>query len=515
MLLSDGHLRGFSVDNDAHARFRCVSQGSRDLDVSNLSAEVRAAALGLQAARIGPTDRILFQGPQGAEALVLFWAAMLRGATFATVDQTWPEDLVNRATAALRPSMVFAARDRREAYEALFPETPFVDLTEADDGAAATSGAPRPHAFWAQDLAGDLEPIAVDPTTAAAFLFTSGSTGVPKAVALSRAALARGGQVTLDSFGWRPGERLVNLPEPHTMSGLRNALVAAPLGGLEWCVVPPNRRRNIFELVESLGAARCQRLVTGPVLIRQLVALGERIDPAHLADLKAIYCTGAALNPAAVERFHAATGVPILNYYGLTETGGICISQRLDGWDPGDHSLGRAAGADLRIVDDAGRPASTGLGELQVRSPQLMTGYVDDPAATARRFSQDWLRTGDRVRLDPDGRAYLIGREGAFIKTASTDRVAPEELEAVLEDHPAVADAAVTGVGAGEEFERIVALVVRRGPGADDDLALELAAYVRARLGPARALSEVRFVDAVPRQANGKIIRNSLAGLVE
>jgi acyl-coenzyme A synthetase/AMP-(fatty) acid ligase len=155
------------------------------------------------------------------------------------------------------------------------------------------------------------------------------------------------------------------------------------------------------------------------------------------------------------------------------------------------------------------------VGELQVRSPQLMSAYRGDPDATAARFADGWLRTGDLARIEADGRVFLIGRGDGFIKTASTDRVAPEEVEGALEEHPDVAEAAVLGVGTGQDHERIAALVVLRSGQGSDEVALALADFVRDRLGPARTPSQVVFVVGLPRRDTGKIIRGELQGVLD
>lgn len=477
------------------------------LSVGDLRLQARRAAGRLAVEGIGPRDVVLYQGTQGPEALVLFWASVLLGAVFAPVDHAWPEYLIRRVTPALKPRLTLSAPANAGIYRELFPAARHISL------AAGESGADE----WNAWLAGALQmPELVDADVGedapAAYLFTSGSTDLPKAVVLSRGALAHGARLTVDCFEWRAAEVLVNLPEPHTMSGLRNGFIAAVAAGAHLRVLDAAQRSNIFDLVEALTQTRCERLVAGPLLIRQLVVLAERLDPETFAHLRVIYCTGATLSPAAVRAFHARFGIPIINYYGLTETGGICVSQRIAGWEPDDSSLGAAAGAELRVVDGEGPPRPHGLGELQVRSPQLMSCYLGDPERTAARFAEGWLKTGDRVRIDADGRCYLVGRLDGFLKTASTDRVAPEEVEAVLEEHPAVAEAAVIGVGDGEA-ERIVALVVFR-TGAAQPLLSDVAAFVRDRLGAARTPTRIVAVDGLPRRENGKLIRGELRGLL-
>lgn len=492
-----------------HGRLADFTINGGEVSGEAFSALAHRCAARLRRSGVGPGDVVLYQGEQRLEALALFWGAILAGGVFAAVDPGWPDYLMERAAGRVAPKVGVCDAARAALFERLFPAADSLCLAPPDAGRLDGR-----LAAWLDDSEA-APPTPVPADAPAAYLFTSGSTGTPKAVVHSRAGLARGAAVTLDTFGWRPGERLVNLPEPHTMSGLRNGLVATVLGGLDWRPLPASQRSNIFALLEALADIRCQRLVVGPALVRQLVQLGDRVEPESLAAVKAIYCTGATLSPLAVERFFDRFGVPILNYYGLTETGGLCVSQRLDDWRPDDRSVGRAAGAELRVRPaDGGAPAPHGLGELQVRNAQSMSGYLGDAAATAARFDGDWLRTGDLVRLEPDGRCYLIGRTDTFIKTASTDRIAPEEIESVLEEHPAVADAAVLGAPGEDGFERIVALILLRSPPGDVGLGRQIADYVNARLGAARTPVRVCFVDQIPRQDNGKIMRGRLLELL-
>jgi acyl-coenzyme A synthetase/AMP-(fatty) acid ligase len=490
--------------------FAITSVADGQLGGERVAACIHRAARQLAAEKVMPGDAVLYQGPQGVEAFALFWASMARGAVFAPLDREWPDYLVRRAASGLSPRLTVSSPERAALYKALYPQARHVSL--APDCRTGESEWDR----WLAEADGATQhppPAPIDERAAAAYLFTSGSTGVPKAVVLSRSALVQGGRLTVESFSWRAGEILVNAPEPHTMSGLRNGFVAAPLAGVRLHVPAQSARANVFALLEALGEARCERFVTSPVFIRQLAMLGERVEPEALKDLKAIYCTGAALNWSDVEAVHARFRIPVVNYYGLTETGGICISQRVASWRPDDRSIGVAAGAELRVVDDDGQASGAGVGELQVRSPQLMSEYLGDPERTAARLADGWLRTGDRVRIDPDGRCFLLGRIDGFLKSASTDRIAPEEIEAVLEEHPSVAEAAVLGLRDEQDVERIVALVATR-PETEDLSILELASYVRERLGPARTPTQIQFVERLPRQGSGKIIRTELRRLL-
>lgn len=238
---------------------------------------------------------ILYQGRQTPDLPHLAAAIWALGAILVPIDAAWPDFMIERTAGRLDPAVVVAPPDRLPALHALFPAAAAIaidaPLGEAGDAPATVVGLDAP----------------------AAYLFTSGSTGTPKAVVHRRGGLLAGARTTLDTFGWQAGERLVNLPEPHTMSGLRNALVAAPMGGLDWIAMPDEASANIFALCAWLVEARPHRLVCGPALLRQLALMDGRLPDGIFYGLRAIYCTGAALNPQLAAAFHARHGVPVVN----------------------------------------------------------------------------------------------------------------------------------------------------------------------------------------------------------
>jgi acyl-coenzyme A synthetase/AMP-(fatty) acid ligase len=481
----------------------------RVLGRDQLESLIHLVASRLSSLGLAPGEVVLYQGPQQASALVLFWACMLNGSIFAPVDEGWPAFQLAKAAGAISPRLVASTSRSVAAAATVFPDAEHLWL-EPESDLSDLDGLAK----WARGAAHST-PVHMPGNAPAAYLFTSGTSGVPKAVVHTRQGLVHGAEVTLKALEWEAGERLVNLPDPYSMSGLRNAFLAAPLGGLKWLPLPERDRPNFFALLAQLEQAQCHRLVVGPLFLRQLALLQDRVSSEAFRSVKAIYCTGAALDSASARQVYERLGVPVINYYGLTETGGICLSQSLAGWSASDRSVGRPVGCEVRLVSDGGRPSAPGEeGELEVRSPQLMTGYLNDPKATTERFRDGWLRTGDLFRCLSDGSYELEGRASQFINALSTDRVHPEEIEHILERHEAVAEAAVYGraeIGGGE---RIAALIVpRRRADDDEDLSAELAAFVAEHLGPARRPSFVRMVQQLPRLGNGKLIRHRLQDL--
>ncbi len=265
-----------------------------------------------------------------------------------------------------------------------------------------------------------------------------------------------------------------------------------------------------FELAALLEAIQRHRVTVIAVPPPVLAALAR--DPAtgryDLSAVQAVVSGGAPVSPevqrAAAGRF---PGAMIGQGYGLTETSAVIPVPDRAGMLPG--SVGRLApGTELRLVDpDAGLDAGPGEpGEVWVRGPQVMAGYLGRAEATAEMLvAGGWLRTGDLGRVDADGNLFIVDRLKELIKVNAI-QVAPAELEALLGGHPQVADAAVIPRPDERTGEVPVAVVVARGPLEPG----ELIAWVAARVAPHKRICAVRLVREIPRTPSGKILRRLL-----
>jgi len=228
---------------------------------------------------------------------------------------------------------------------------------------------------------------------------------------------------------------------------------------------------------------------------------------AALRGLRLAVCGSAPLNPALAERLADVLGrVPLIRY-GTTETG-------LDVSHPIDHRSGDTVGVPLpgvlaRVINNQGEAEPGADGEIQLRGPQVFSGYWHDPAATQAAFTSDgWFRTGDIGAVDPaTGHLSIKGRTKEMIITGGLN-VYPREVEIVLEEHPSVAEAAVAGVPHERWGEQVTAWVVmREGHGFDEPA---LIAYARARLAGYKCPKRVFQRAALPRNHVGKILRGAL-----
>jgi malonyl-CoA/methylmalonyl-CoA synthetase len=232
-----------------------------------------------------------------------------------------------------------------------------------------------------------------------------------------------------------------------------------------------------------------------------------------LAGARLLVSGSAALPVHDHERIAAATGRRVLERYGMTETL-MNTAVRADGEArPGTVGL-PLPGVELRLVEEDGTPIAAydgeSVGEIQVRGPNLFTGYLHRPDATAGAFTSDgWFRTGDMAVREPDGYVRIVGRRATDLIKSGGYKIGAGEIENALLEHPGVSEAAVTGEPDEDLGERVVAWVVPADP-ASPPAAGELSAHVAERLAPHKRPRVVRYLDALPRNDMGKLLKREL-----
>ncbi|RDI68544.1 acyl-CoA synthetase [Nocardia pseudobrasiliensis] len=342
-----------------------------------------------------------------------------------------------------------------------------------------------------------------DARTTAFILYTSGTTGAPKGVMLSRGAIAAGLDALAEAWAWTSKDVLVHgLPLFHV-----HGLILGLLGPL----------RLGSPLVHTGKPTPQAYAAAGGTLYFGVPTVWSRIveDPTAAKELASarLLVSGSAPLPVPVfERLRELTGQAPIERYGMSETM-ITLSTRADGERrPGWVGI-PVAGVETRLRDEAGDAVphdGESIGGLQVRGPMLFDGYLNRPEASAECWTEDgWFRTGDVAAIDVDGFHRIVGRESVDLIKSGGFRVGAGEIETVLLGHPAVAEAAVVGLPDADLGQRIVAFVVPRGaPG--DSLADELIDLVAQQLSVHKRPREVRLVDALPRNAMGKVQKKHL-----
>lgn len=318
---------------------------------------------------------------------------------------------------------------------------------------------------------------------------TSGSTGGPKVVELSAAALRASAAATHELLGG-PGRWLLALPLTH-VAGIQ-VLARSALAGLDPVALDLRDGFRPELLIDGLAALGPGRRYLSLVPTQLHRVLDSPAATAALASADGLLLGGAAASDAVLARARAA-GVTVITTYGMSETAGGCIYD------------GRPLpGAGFRIRADDGR--------IQLSGPMLARGYRGRPEESAQAFADGWFTTSDLGAVRADGRLRVLGRADDVVVTGG-EKVVLGAVEASVAEHPAVREAAAVAVPDPEWGERIVAWVIPAQPAdaaAPDELIAAVRAHVRADLGKAAAPREVRVVAELPRLPLGKVDRGAL-----
>jgi len=448
------------------------------------AARLAALAGGLAAtlARRGvrPGDRVALMASNRPEWIVAVQAIWRLGAAVVLFSPAWKQAEAEHALAITEPA--HAVGDH-PVLAGLMPMLPL------DDPIKPITSAPGPVA-------------APDPAADAVLVFSSGTTGLPKAVRHTHASLRAAVRHWQDALGLTARDRIQVTTPPSHILGLLNIVTALETG--VWMRL--HRRFDLDRMLEHIEADRITvEMAVAPIALA--LASHPKLESYDLSSLRYIMWGATPVTPSVAEIVTRRTGVGWLPAYGASELPVITCNPldrpRLD-------SAGRAVpGVSLRVVSlETGAPAGPGeTGEIQARSDSLMAGYL--PAeATAAAFCDGWYRTGDVGNIDADGWLRLTDRSKEMIKVRGF-QVAPAEVEAVLHGHPAVADCAVFGVPDPADGEAVIAAVTLGGTGGPLDPA-ELIALVGGTLASYKRPSRVVLVDEIPRLPSGKVLRRVL-----
>ena len=463
--------------------------------------QVMVSALKNSGIRSG--DRIVAIERSSFEACALFWACVCTNCLFCPMDPEEAEQPQLRKLKLVEPKLVFAPasvvqRISVTGYSVISWESPAADTVQSFED-------------WLEGADSGAEMDPGSPDLPAAILFTSSSTGEAKGVVHRNGSLAYSGQLVCEHFQWKAGRRFFNLAGHHTMSGLRNSYIAPFAGSVVTVFASDLDYSNVFEILEFIGKHKINYLGVGPIFLKQMLMFQDRIDESCYASLEQIICTGAPVSQDDLDAFERRFGVQVLNYYGLTETCGLCVGHTPDTAPLAAGSVGIAVGATLHVLDDGGTPVDDGCpGELVVGSPCLMEAYYDNPSETARMLREGRLYTGDIVIRRPDGHILLKGRKRNIIKTADTEVVYIEEVESCILAHPGVADAAIEAYISSMGDERMKTYIVPKTTVEESIFRRELKAYLTNKLGSRKIPSEFVFREKIPRSAMGKLLRRNL-----
>ena len=468
----------------------------RELDQLSLRAAQHLVDLGVISG-----DRVMLMLANVPAFVVWYYAAARIGAIAATISSRFVDHEVTQVLKDSTPSVFVAQADTIAAVSDSLNSAAVHALKVEEDG-QISEGASK------IDDATESTWVELAPSDPAAILYTSGTTGVAKGVTLSQLNVRSNVSAFNHLCGMRTDDRiLISVPLFHCFG--QNALLNSGLNVGATLVL--QRTYDPVDAKRLIAEHRVTKLFGVPTMFQ---LLHTRCEPEELASVKYCFSAAATLPLQVSENWQAKFGQPIYEGYGLTETSPFASYNHRLRHHPG--SIGTAIdGVEMRIVDlQSGEPCLPGeLGEIAIRGPNVMLGYWNRPEETTQSIKDGWFHSGDIGRIDGQGFFYLVDRLKDMISVGGL-KVYPAEVENTLLDHPAVSQVAVVGKPDEVFGEKVVAFVVLDAAvPAAHDVSTELRRFAQTRLASYKVPQQVGFVDELPRNPSGKVLKTKLRDL--
>lgn len=480
-----------------------------ELTFGDLKHRIEALAGGLAARGVGPGDVVALHSPNVPAFAIVFHGILRAGATATTVNALYTADDIEKQLRSSGAKTLFTVG-------ALYPQAKAAaDAVGIDAGNVIVLDGIEGHPSL-RDLLAEGRPapdVSIDPASHVAVMpYSSGTTGMPKGVQLSHTNLVANVMQTYPVLDVESTDVVQAILPFFHIYGMTVLLNIALKKRATLVTLP---KFDLVEFLRTIQEHRCTYLFIAPPVA---VALAKHplVDQYDTSSVRAILSGAAPIDAELMGAVSTRLGARVRQGYGMSEASPVT---HVGPPDRDDLSLGSigvpVANTEAKLVsvetgDEIDVPASgvSEAGELWVRGPQVMLGYLGDEAATAATVDQDgFLHTGDVATVGAGGEFYIVDRLKELIKYKGY-QVAPAELEALLLTHPDIADAAVVGAQDDEGQEVPKAFVVKRPESNLDEEAI--IAFVADRVAPHKKVRQVAFIDAVPKSAAGKILRKDL-----
>lgn len=482
----------------------------RVVTYGELEHAIRSLAGGLAAAEFGPGDVLALLAPNMPEYAVVFHGVAVAGGTITTINPAYTEGEVHhqladsgaRILVTIAPLVSAAVRAcAGTAVTAVYVLGDAGDADEPDGDDAALPVRP----FSALSGTRPAAQVPVRPDDVVALPYSSGTTGLAKGVMLTHRNLVANVAQTLGAIPAAPDDVVMAVLPFFHIYGMQCMMNCGLRSGGTVVTLPR------FDLAQFLRAHQDYRITRSFVAPPIVLALARHpiVDEFDLSHLRLMNSGAAPLKAELAAEASERLGCEVVQGYGMTELSPVSHLTPAGWFRPGSVGI-TAPNTQTLIVDPlTGADLGTGEeGEVWVRGPQVMKGYLNNPQATAATLDADgWLHTGDLGYVDADGHLYVVDRLKELIKYKGF-QVAPAELEAVLLRHPDVADAAVVGIPDDEAGEVPVGYVVL-APGAAAS-AEEIMRFVAGEVAHYKQIRRLEVIDAIPKSAAGKILRREL-----
>jgi acyl-CoA synthetase (AMP-forming)/AMP-acid ligase II len=471
----------------------------RKVTFGELRESIERVAAGLAEHGVRQRDVVAIYAPNSIEYVIAFHAIATLGATVSTVNPMYVVEEMSHQLNKHRAKFLLTSEDLLSRAEEAAIGSLVREIFVFGDDVRHTSFA----SLLASD--GSVPIPQIDPQNdVVALLCSSGTTGMPKGVMLTHSALVAMAMLPEAAGQMSEGDVMPgHLPLFHAF-GVLGTLTSCLATGVTSVILP---RFDFAQFLKLIQDYRVTRAFAAPPILVQL-AKNPIVEDYDLSSLAFMVCGAAPLSADLEQQVRSRIGCQVKQGYGLTELVPSHIA-------PDDVPASKQGSVGVcmpniesMVVDlEKGEPLGPGVcGEIWLRGPLGMKGYLDEPEATAATLDADgWIHTGDLGYADEDGYFYIVDRLKELIKYKGY-QVAPAELEALLLSHPAVADVAVIPSPDEEAGEIPKAFVVLRCPATEE----ELMAFVGERVAPYKKIRRIEFVDAIPKSSTGKILRRVL-----
>ena len=500
---------------EEHRGRTALSFHGTTFEFGRLQALVEKMAASFAASGVEMGDRVALMLPNCPQYVISFFATVKLGAIVTQINPMYVEREIEHILNDSGAETIVVYADLYERVKAVLPDTNLKTVIVVDF-AGGPEGLGAGHRSFGDFLSTDADPppeVDIDPAEdVAALQYTGGTTGMSKGAMLTHRNLVANVQQTIDVFVRDPaqftGRKCVGaLPFFH-IYGLTCVMLFGIELGIEQVLLPR------FDVQEALAVFENERptMFSGvPTMYMALLASGADLRKHHLHDVQIFNSGGSALPVNLKRSFEEMVGKPLFEGYGLSEASPVTHNNPPFLGQGREGSIGiPIPSTDARVVDvetgETELPVGES-GELIIKGPQVMKGYLNLPDETAETLKSGWLYTGDVAKMDESGFFYIVDRKKDMI-VASGYNVYPREIEEVLFEHPDVAEAVAIGVADEYRGESVKAFVIKRSGAQETEE--DLLAFCKERLAAYKTPKAVEFREELPKSAVGKLLRRVL-----
>ena len=480
--------------DDLDSEFLVTSKGRQVsyLELNDASARIANCLLESGAS---PGDRITVQVEKSVESIFLYLACLRSGLVYHPLNTAYKSSELSFFIENAEPTIVVCSTEAIDTYKSIASKEGIKALLTLDSDGSGTL------MQEAARFSSNCETKQCKGSETAALLYSSGTTGQPKGIVLSHDNLLKNGETLVNTWGFSSSDRLLHMLPIYHVHGLFVGLNTIFLSGASmiWC-----EGFNAEEAIENLPD--CTVMMGVPTYYTRLLS-NSKLKKECCSNMRLFISGSAPLLKETFDNFQDKTGHTILERYGMTETG-MNTSNPLNGERRAGTVGLPLSGVTVRVVDESGEGMATyETGDLQIKGPNVFSGYWRMPDKSAEDFTDDgFFNTGDKGTIDSDGYVSIVGREKDMIITGGLN-VYPKEIELIIDEIHGVKESAVVGVADSDFGEAVIAVIVSDGSTLNEE---KITSICKAQLANFKVPKRICFIEDLPRNAMGKIQKNLL-----